>query len=137
MTYTQLTVLGIVFAIVLDLFILRTRLVTRKVFWVSEAIIVGFQLLTNGILTGFSIVQYDPNAITGVRIVFAPVEDLGFGFACVLMTLSLWVFWGRVGVQRTPTAGPPRWRIGSSRQHDLGQTSAEPPEPDAAPGVQP
>ena len=109
--------------IALDLWILRTRLVTRKVFWVSYAIIVFFQLITNGMFTGFGIVKYDGDAIIGGtspvegsppfigdgRLAFAPVEDLLFGFAIVLMSLSLWVFWGRRGVQRTPTSGPPRW----------------------------
>jgi hypothetical protein len=38
----------------------------------------------------------------------APVEDLLFGFTLVLLTLVLWVWWGRRGVQRTPYAGPPR-----------------------------
>ena len=29
------------------------------------------------------------------------------GFALVLLTLSLWVIWGRRGVQREPMSGPP------------------------------
>ena len=33
-----------------------------------------------------------------------------FGFALILLTIALWVFWGRRGVQRTPVAGPPVWR---------------------------
>jgi hypothetical protein len=28
----------------------------------------------------------------------------------VLLSLSLWVFWGRHGIDRTPTSGPPVWR---------------------------
>ncbi len=95
MSYTALALLGVVLAIVVDLFVLRTRLLTRKVFWVSYAIIVFFQLLTNGVLTGRGIVTYDPATITGVRIAFAPVEDLLFGFALVLQTLAWWVWWGR------------------------------------------
>lgn len=124
MTYTQLGVVAVILMLVLDLWILRTRLVTRKIFWVSYAIIVFFQLITNGMFTGFGIVKYDGDAILGStspaegpppfigdgRLAFAPVEDLLFGFAIVLMSLSLWIFWGRRGVQRTPTAGPPRWR---------------------------
>ena len=46
------------------------------------------------------------------RIAYAPVEDLMFGFALVLLSLSLWVFWGRKGINRTPTSGPPVWRKG-------------------------
>ena len=38
---------------------------------------------------------------------FAPVEDLLFGFAMVVLTLVLWVWWGRRGVQRTPPLAPP------------------------------
>jgi lycopene cyclase domain-containing protein len=100
-TYTQLAVLGVVLTALLDLVVLRTRLLTRRVFWVSYAIIVFFQLITNGILTGRDIVTYDPEAILGLRIVYAPVEDLLFGFALVVQTLAWWVWWGRRGVQQS------------------------------------
>ena len=95
MTYTQAALLGVVGAVLLDLVVLRTRLLTRKVFWTAYAIIVFFQLVTNGILTGRDIVTYDPDAITGVRLVYAPVEDLLFGFSLVVQTLSWWIWWGR------------------------------------------
>jgi lycopene cyclase domain-containing protein len=98
-SYTALAVLGVVLSVAFDLFVLRTRLLTRKIFWVSYAIILFFQLITNGILTGRDIVTYDPDAILGLRIVYAPVEDLLFGFALVVQTLAWWVWWGRRGVQ--------------------------------------
>jgi lycopene cyclase domain-containing protein len=104
-TYTTAALLGVVGALGVDLFVLRTRLVLRPVFWATYPIILFFQLLANGVLTGRNIVRYDPAAIIGVRLVYAPVEDLVFGFALVLLSLSLWVFWGRVGVQRSPAAG--------------------------------
>lgn len=100
MTYTQLAVTGVVLAVLLDLVLLRTRLVARKVFWTSYAIIVFFQLVTNGWLTSRDIVMYDPGTILGLRIVFAPVEDLLFGFSLVLQSMAWWVWWGRRGVQR-------------------------------------
>ena len=95
MTYTQAALIGVAATIALDLFVLRTRLLTKRLFWTAYAIVVFFQLVTNGILTGRDIVTYDPTAITGLRIVFAPVEDLLFGFALVVQTLSWWVWWGR------------------------------------------
>jgi hypothetical protein len=124
MTYTQMAVLAVVLAVGLDTLVLRTRLVGRRVFWTSYAIIVFFQLITNGMFTGFGVVKYDGEAILGGtspaegpppflgegRIAFAPVEDLLFGFALILLSLSLWVFWGRRGVDRTPASGPPVWR---------------------------
>jgi len=104
-TYTAAALLGVSGALAVDLWLLRTRLVTRAVFWATYPIIIAFQLLSNGILTGRRIVIYDPDAILGLRLVHAPVEDLLFGFAMVLLTLAIWVWLGRRGVQRTPAAG--------------------------------
>jgi lycopene cyclase domain-containing protein len=104
-SYTVAALLGVAAAIVVDLFVLRTALVRRAVFWATYPIIITFQLLSNGILTGRDIVRYDPDAIIGLRIAYAPVEDLFFGFAMILLTLSTWVWLGRRGVQREPRAG--------------------------------
>jgi lycopene cyclase domain-containing protein len=105
MSYTAAAVAGVLGALAVDLLVLRTRLVTRVVFWATYPIIIAFQLLSNGILTGRRIVIYDPAAILGLRIAYAPVEDLLFGFAMILLTLSVWVWLGRRGVQRAPAAG--------------------------------
>jgi lycopene cyclase domain-containing protein len=94
-SYTALSVVGVAAALLLDLVVLRTRVVTRRVFWTAYAIVLGFQLLTNGWLTGRDIVTYADSAVVGVRLVFAPVEDLLFGFSLVLQTLAWWVWWGR------------------------------------------
>lgn len=94
MTYTAAALLGVAGAVVVDIVVLRTRLLRRRVFWATYPIIVFFQLISNGILTGRGIVRYDPDAILGLRLVYAPVEDLLFGFALVLLTLSVWTWWG-------------------------------------------
>ncbi|MFI1988082.1 lycopene cyclase domain-containing protein [Actinoplanes sp. NPDC020271] len=113
MSYTTAALLGVLASLVLDLLIVRTKLVRRVVFWATYPIIFGFQLISNGILTGRNIVMYDPDAIIGWRLVHAPVEDLLFGFALVLSTLSLWVTLGRRGIQRHPAAGEGRslWKL--------------------------
>jgi lycopene cyclase domain-containing protein len=122
MTYTQLTLLGVLIVVTLDLYVFRTKILKRKVFWVSYSIVIFFQLVTNGILTGFGIVEYNGDAIIGSstaqdsppafigdgRLVFAPIEDLLFGFCLVVLTLVAWVWLGRIGVQREPRSGPPR-----------------------------
>jgi lycopene cyclase domain-containing protein len=94
-TYTVAVLLGAAGALTADLAVLRTRLVTGKVFWGTYPIVLGFQLLANGLLTGRGVVRYDPSAILGWRIAYAPVEDLLFGFALVLLTLAVWVRLGR------------------------------------------
>jgi lycopene cyclase domain-containing protein len=108
-TYTQLVLIAMTGAIALDLIGLRTRLLLRKGFWASYAIVIFFQLITNAWLTsswsfssmrlGAPIVNYSEDMILGTRIAYAPIEDLGFGFALVVMTLSIWIYWGRRGVE--------------------------------------
>jgi lycopene cyclase domain-containing protein len=107
-SYTLLVAIAAVLAVVLDLAVLRTRLLRRRSFWVAYAIVLFFQLITNGLLAGLPVVRYDPAAILGVRIAFAPVEDLFFGFAMVTITLSLWVRLTRGAPTTTPAdrAGP-------------------------------
>lgn len=100
MTYTALAGCGLAVTLVLDLGLLRTRLLCRRVFWVAYAIVLAFQLLVNGILTGRDVVRYDPDTILRIRLAYAPIEDLAFGFALVTCTLSLWVWLGRRGVER-------------------------------------
>ena len=91
MSYTVAAGVGLVAALVLDLVVLRTRLVLGRVFWLSYVIVLCFQLLANGVLTGRGVVRYDPGTILGLRVFHAPVEDLAFGFALVLATLATWV----------------------------------------------
>ena len=99
MSYTQIALCAVAASVLLDLFALRTRLLTHKAFWASYAIIVGFQLLTNWWLTSRNIVMYDRHQILGPRIASAPLEDLAFGFSLVLGVLALWVYWGRRGIE--------------------------------------
>ena len=98
MTYTQIALFAVLAAAALDLLLVRTKLLLRKAFWSSYAIILPFELLTNWWLTSRNIVMYDRRQIMGARLASAPLEDLAFGFALILGVLSLWVYWGRRGV---------------------------------------
>ena len=100
MTYTQLALTAVPLAILFDLFITKRRMILRRAFWTSYAIILPFQLLTNWWLTSREIVMYRDPFITGVRIASAPIEDLFFGFALILGVISLWIYWGARGVQQ-------------------------------------
>lgn len=114
MSYTWTALAAVLLAVAVDLGIARTRLLRRKAFWTAYAIVLFFQLIVNGLLTGLDIVRYDPSRILGPRIVFAPMEDVAFGFAMVTFTLTLWVWVGRAQVSRravrdvrpAPPAGP-------------------------------
>jgi lycopene cyclase domain-containing protein len=97
--YTLLALIGVAAAIIVDLAVLRTRLLRSRGFWTAYLIVLFFQLVTNGILTGLPVVRYNAGRILGLRIVYAPVEDLLFGFAMVTITLSLWVRLGARGMR--------------------------------------
>ena len=90
MSYSALAVVAVVAVLVVDLVVLRTRLVTRRLFWATYAIVLVFQLLMNGVLTGRNVVTYEPASVWGPRIAYAPVEDLLFGFAMITLTLASW-----------------------------------------------
>lgn len=123
MTYTQLGVMAVAVAVAVD-WAVGTRLVTKALFWTAYAIMIFFQFVTNAILTGSGTVHYADWTVLGSgspetgrppflgdgRLFFAPAEDVLFGFALILWTLTQWVYWGRRGVDRTPYAGPPIWR---------------------------
>jgi lycopene cyclase domain-containing protein len=105
-TYTALSCGAVVIVVALDLAVPRNRLTLRREFWIAYGIVLFFQLLTNGWLTGRGIVRYRADAVLGGagarflgsgRVAYAPVEDLLFGFALVLWTLLCWDFVGRVG----------------------------------------
>ncbi|HET7304304.1 MAG TPA: lycopene cyclase domain-containing protein [Segeticoccus sp.] len=113
MTYTTLAALAVPVALAVDLLVLRTRLVTTSSWWIAYGIVFGFQLLTNGWLTGRGIVRYAGDAIIGSgritfvgdgRFFWAPVEDLGFGFALVLLSCA---WWARLRPRATPEEAAP------------------------------
>lgn len=94
MTYTIGSLVAIIGAVGFDALVTKQRLVRRPRFWIAYAIILAFQLIMNGFLTGLPIVTYDDAVHLGLRVAYAPVEDIGFGFGMVLSVLSLWTYLG-------------------------------------------
>jgi lycopene cyclase domain-containing protein len=79
--------------VAVELAALRTGILRRGRFWVTIAITLAFQVAVDGWLTKLSapIVLYRPAAISGVRWPWdIPVEDFGFAFAMITLTLALW-----------------------------------------------
>ncbi|MDQ1537609.1 MAG: hypothetical protein QOE58_2002 [Actinomycetota bacterium] len=102
-SYTAAAVIAVLVAIFADLLVLRSSLVRSGTWWTAYGIVLVFQLITNGWLTGRGIVRYGAGAILGSgrivffgdgRIAYAPVEDLAFGFALVLTSCATWVWAG-------------------------------------------
>ncbi|OBK74110.1 lycopene cyclase domain-containing protein [Mycobacterium sp. 1274761.0] len=103
--YTLPAALAVIAVCVLELAVLRTGLFRRAAYWISMAIVFGFQILVDGWLTKLSapIVMYDHRQTIGLRFPFdIPVEDFLFGWALVTAVLLLWERQRRAG-RRTPS----------------------------------
>jgi len=104
MIYSDIALDAVLIAILVDLFLTKTQIITRGIFWLTYLVILPFQLLTNWWLTSKNIVLYSPLQIIGRRLAGAPIEDLLFGFSMIVLTLSLWEYFSRqndVDIQAT------------------------------------
>jgi lycopene cyclase domain-containing protein len=91
--YTIAALCAPVAVVAVELTALRTGILWRRRFWVTIAITLAFQVAVDGWLTKLSapIVLYRRLAISGARWPWdIPVEDFGFAFAMITMTLALW-----------------------------------------------
>jgi len=127
MTHTEVSLLAVLATVVLDLWVLRTRLLTRRVYWVAYAIVLFFQLLTNEWLTSRGVFRYDPDAILGWRVGHAPVEDFLFGFALVTWSMCWWTWWGRRGLQAGPFPVRALRPAGAGRRSAAAEDETPPP----------
>ncbi len=92
MIYSDIALNAVFVAVVLDLFLFKSRMMTRGIFWLTYFLILPFQLLTNWWLTSNEIVMYSDTEIIGQRLAGAPIEDLLFGFSMILLTISAWEY---------------------------------------------
>lgn len=90
MTYTTLAIAAVIITVLLDLLLLRTRLLLTKRYWLFMAIMSVLFFVINGILTALPVVIYASHAITGLRLVTIPIEDTGYLFSLVTSTISIY-----------------------------------------------
>ena len=87
--YTILSLLSVIAVLLLDR-LLRTRVITRGVFWVFLAVMYAFKIPSNGYLTGRPIVLYGEKFFMNVRLLTIPLEDFVYGFGLMALTIILW-----------------------------------------------
>ena len=90
-SYTALAFTSVAVALLLEWKVIRSGILKTSSFYLAYLIILIFQLLTNGYLTSNEIVKYNEDTIIGLRLAFAPLEDLLFGFSLVMLTMAVWV----------------------------------------------
>ncbi|WP_258566674.1 lycopene cyclase domain-containing protein [Leucobacter luti] len=104
--YPVATLLTMIAVILIELLWLKTGIFRTAQYWVAMVIMLSFQVLVDGWLTKLSnpIVIYTPETMLGVRFPWdIPVEDFGFGFAMLTLTLLVWKVTARRSVRPSPT----------------------------------
>ena len=91
--YTLLAIASAIAVILLDLLVLRTRILVMKIFWIFLIVMYGFKTLVNGYLTWRPIVLYGEEFTSGVRFFTIPLEDYVYGFSLIALRVVLWEYW--------------------------------------------
>jgi lycopene cyclase domain-containing protein len=122
--YTLMTVVAVLAVVVLELAWLHTGVFRTVQYWITMAIVFGFQVPVDGWLTKLSnpIVIYNERQMSGLRLPWdIPVEDFGFGFAMVTLAILLW----RRRLDRAGGAAGPRQTVSSGARDVPDQQEQE------------
>jgi lycopene cyclase domain-containing protein len=95
--YTVTAIASVLVVLALEFAWLRTGLLREARYWITMAIVLGFQVLVDGWLTKRSapIVRYRETATSGIRVAWGiPIEDFLFGYALVTLVLLCWTRFG-------------------------------------------
>ncbi|QGN34332.1 lycopene cyclase domain-containing protein [Microlunatus sp. Gsoil 973] len=96
--YTLLTMISIVAVVLAELLIFRTGVFRTVRYWLTMIIVWAFQIPVDGWLTRLThpIVIYRGSEMLGLRFPWdIPIEDFGFGFSLVTLTIIVWERLGR------------------------------------------
>jgi lycopene cyclase domain-containing protein len=91
--YTLAAIAAPIAVVALEGAVLRTGLLRQRRYWAAVAITLAVQVPVDGWLTLGStpILSYSPYATSGTRVPWnIPIEDFGFAFTLVTLTLLLW-----------------------------------------------
>lgn len=83
-TYFGLSIPFLLLVLLLDLAILKTRVVKNKDFWIVLGIMLGFTAVFDQLFTGLPIVFYDFSLTSGIKLWYAPIEDFTYTIAAVI-----------------------------------------------------
>ena len=88
-TYLVMGLPFVVFVLLLDWCILKTRIIKTKQCWIVMAIMMLLTAFFDQFLTGLPIVDYNNEKMLGIRLGYAPIEDFTYTFAAVIGLGSL------------------------------------------------
>jgi lycopene cyclase domain-containing protein len=91
MEYTVLALVSVILVTILD-FVLGTRLILNKKFWVFWSVMFVLMFIINGYLTWRPIVLYGDRFYLHIRLFTIPIEDILFGFSLFTSNVIIWEY---------------------------------------------
>lgn len=91
MEYTASAIGSVLIVVNLD-FILKTRVLRQRRFWIFVAVMVFFMTLVNGYLTWRPIVLYGDAHYLGLRLLTIPIEDYLYCFGLITASVVVWEY---------------------------------------------
>lgn len=80
-TYGLIALPFLATVIILDMVVLKTRVITSRDFQIVLCIMLGFTLVFDQFFTGLPIVNYNFDLTSGIRLWYAPIEDFTYTIA--------------------------------------------------------
>ena len=93
MTYAVLSLAVLIVVLAVTLPTLR-RLAPQPLLW-TGLVLVALTLVFDNIMVGVGLVAYDEDLILGIRLPVAPIEDLAYTIAAVMLVPAVWTWLGR------------------------------------------
>jgi len=89
--YTFLAIISVGLSLLLATLV-NVKLFSSRSYWIYISLTLILFLIFNYILTSYPVVQYSPDAITGIRVFTIPIEDFMFNFSMLTsyLTVHLW-----------------------------------------------
>lgn len=88
-TYFLIGLPFICLVLLVDILILKTKVVFTKACWIVMSILILLTAIFNQILTGLPIVTYNESKITGLYLGYIPIEDFLYVIAATIGLGSL------------------------------------------------
>jgi lycopene cyclase domain-containing protein len=101
--YTFLALVSVILVLILDFFIVQTKLITNPKFWLFQVMCFVLQFFTDGFLTWRPIYIVNPEKILKIYLFTTPLENFIFGFSMLTLTVLSYEWLTRVKLTHQST----------------------------------
>lgn len=96
--YTLSVLIGLILTLFIDYYVLKTRLIKNKKWWLYVGVLFLLHTIVDNYLNGrwwmdsYIVGPYKEGTYSGINIIETPLENYGFGFAMMLLVISIFEY---------------------------------------------